>query len=236
MLRESNSPFLEQLKADEHLYLFSQRSIVKFFEKLGARYIAFEPAIFAHYDMFFAVSRIPIVTHGTDEVESGLLATPNGRIALALLDIRDREMDLVRKWESSEADRAARWKQIEALTSSLTESELDRTARGQQIEALSTMLSESESDRAARGEQIETLSTMLSESESDRAARGEQIETLSAMLNESEIDRTARWEQIKSLSVLLEGSEASRIVCEEQIKSLKIKLEDLLKRQENLPK
>ena len=151
-LVESRSPFLDQLKSDEHLYLFSERSVTALFRQLGAEHIQFEPAIFADYDMFFAVSRAPLQVNSPEQIGSALLATPSGRLALALLDLRERELDLTQKLQESESDRAARWTQIETLTAMLKESEADRVARGEQIETLTGMLKESKTDCAARGE------------------------------------------------------------------------------------
>ncbi len=124
-LLETKGAFLEQLKADEHLYLFSDRSATRLFQQLGAEYIQFESAIFGHYDMFFAVSRAPLQTNTPEQVNSALLPTPNGRFALALLDIYDRELatvaqlqadnaQLFAKLQACEADRAARLEVIEA--------------------------------------------------------------------------------------------------------------------------
>ena len=225
-LIETKSAFLEQLKADEHLYLYSDRSVTQLFQKLGANYIQFEPAIFAIYDMFLVVSRVSLVAHETDAIESALLATPDGRIALALMDLRERELDLKFKVQESEADRTARGEQIESLSLMLKESEADRTARGGQVESLSFMLKESEADRTARGEQVESLSLMLKESEADRTARGEQLESWSLMLKDSEADRSARGEQIESLSLMLKDSEADRSVRGEQIESLSLMLKE----------
>ena len=184
-LGASKSAFLDQLKSDEHLFLFSEHSVTEFFGRLGAEYICFEPAIFSHYDMFFVVSRMPLHVNASEKVESALLATPNGRLALASLDLRDRELDLVRRWEESESDRAARSEEIQSLTAMLKESESDRAARLEQTHELTRLLKESESDRAARLEQIHELTRLLKESESDRVARGEQIQTLTAMLKDS---------------------------------------------------
>jgi hypothetical protein len=86
-LVESHSPFLDQLRSEEHLYLFSERSVKDFFRRLGAEYICFEQAIFAHYDMFFTVSRIPLQVNTSEQIESALLQSPCGRIVLALLDL-----------------------------------------------------------------------------------------------------------------------------------------------------
>jgi 2-polyprenyl-3-methyl-5-hydroxy-6-metoxy-1,4-benzoquinol methylase len=195
--------FLEQLKVDEHLYLFSDRSARELFQRLGAKHIQFEPAIFGKYDMFFAVGQLPLPHIRGAEIESTLMATPNGRFVLALLDLRKREEYLKQVFEMSEIDLAARGEQIQTLTGTLKESETDRAARGEQIQTLTKMLMESEADRTARGEQIQTLTKMLKESEADRAARGEQIETLTKMLKESEADRAARWEQIVTLTKML---------------------------------
>lgn len=115
-LAETKGVFLEQLKADEHLYLFSDRSATRLFHQLGAEHIQFEPAIFGHYDMFFAVSRAPLQINTSVQVDSALLATPNGRFALALLDLRARELAMVEQLQICETDRYARWEQIVTLT------------------------------------------------------------------------------------------------------------------------
>jgi hypothetical protein len=62
---------------------------------------------------------MPFQVNTSEKVESALLATPNGRLALVSLDLRDRELNLARKWEKSESDRAARGEQIQTLTSML---------------------------------------------------------------------------------------------------------------------
>lgn len=89
-LVSTNAPFLQQLKSDEHLYLYSQRAAVDFFRRLGAEYIAFEPAVFAHYDMFFVVSRAPLQENSPEEIERALMSTPGGRFVLAMLDMKER--------------------------------------------------------------------------------------------------------------------------------------------------
>lgn len=133
-LVETNARFLEMLIPEEHIFLFSERSVGRLFQQLGAEHIQFEPAIFGHYDMFFAVSRVPLQINTPEQADSALLATPNGRLALAMLDLRERELDLTQKLQESESDRAARWAQIESLTKMVRESEADRLARGEHNE------------------------------------------------------------------------------------------------------
>lgn len=136
-LLETKGPFLELLKADEHLYLFTDHSVVRLFQQLSAEHVQFEPAIFGHYDMFFTVSRVPLQLNTPEQADSALLAMPNGRLALAMLDLRERELDLTQKLQESESDRAARWTQIETLTKMVRES--DRA-----IESLTKMVRESD--------------------------------------------------------------------------------------------
>ncbi|WP_185218909.1 class I SAM-dependent methyltransferase [Paraburkholderia dinghuensis] len=212
-LLEANGAFLEQLKSDEHLFLFTAESATRLFRQIGAEHMQFEPAIFSRYDMFFAVSRVPLQTHAPQEVEAALMAVPNGRMTLALLDLREREL-------ASESDRIARGEQIETLTRMVKESEADRAARGEQIETLSRIIKEVEADRAGRGEQIETLSRIIKEVEADRAGRGEQVETLSRIIKEVEADRARRNEQIYRLIARLATAEADRNAKTESVTAL----------------
>lgn len=181
-------PFLDQLKANQHLYLFSRTAIRRLFRDLGAGHLSHEPAIFAHYDQFFAVSRTPLVVHDPAAIASALSATSRGRLVLALLDSRERARqltveiaDLHARLGASEADRAARLAVIERQGA-----ELGR------LGALEAQLAASEADRAARLAVIERqgaelgrladLEARLVASEADRAARLEVIERQGAEL------------------------------------------------------
>jgi 2-polyprenyl-3-methyl-5-hydroxy-6-metoxy-1,4-benzoquinol methylase len=178
-LVENNARFLEMLIPEEHIYLFSNHSVTRLFQQLGAEHIQFEPAIFGHYDMFFAVCREPLQANTSEQVESALLAEPNGRLALAMLDLREHELDLTRKLQESEADRAARWSQIETLTA---------------------MLKESETDRAASWTQSETLTGMLKESEADRASLSADLQALFARPGFRLLNRFSSWPEVKNLA------------------------------------
>ncbi|WP_426270880.1 methyltransferase domain-containing protein [Dyella kyungheensis] len=202
-LVETNGAFLEQLKADEHLYLFTEESAKRLFRQLGAEHIQFEPAIFSQYDMFFAVSRIPLHIYTPEEGEEALTHVPNGRITLALLDLRARELATV-------ADAVLRGEQIETLTNMVQQSHEEAVARAHQIEVLTSLVKESEADRHARGQQIWTLTDLVKESEADRDARGKQIEILTGLLKESEADRDARGKQVITLTDQLKESDAAR--------------------------
>jgi 2-polyprenyl-3-methyl-5-hydroxy-6-metoxy-1,4-benzoquinol methylase len=194
-LVETKDRFQEMLIPDEHLYLFSENSVTQLFKQLGAEYIQFEPAIFAHYDMFFAVSRVPLKANTSEQIETALLATPKGRLALALLDLRERELALTRKQQELESHSTARGEQVESLTVMLKESDADRTARGEQVESLTVMLKESDADRSARWVQIETLTSLVNEAQTDLLALTKQIETLTEINQQLEVDQTVRNEE-----------------------------------------
>ncbi len=121
-MKKEGHPFLEQMKEEEHLYLFSPRSIRSFFQRLEAEQIAFEKAIFDHYDMFLAVSRVSQIRHPQEAVDEALSLTPGGRLILALLDLQ--------------RERAARSEVIRILKDNLQEVEKDRAARLEVIQAL----------------------------------------------------------------------------------------------------
>ncbi len=212
--------FLEQLKADEHLYLFTRASVGELFDRLGASHLAFEPAIFAQYDMFFAVSRAPLAPVGTARIDAALTASAHGRIALALLDLRDRELATVARLQEAEADRAARGAKLDTLTAMVLEAEADRSARAEQIATLTTYIGEIERDREARATQIVDLTRLLGTSDEDRNALRGQVATLTTALMASEGDRTARDEQVRTLDALLTSAEADRAARGEQIEKL----------------
>jgi len=115
-LLDGNGAFLEQLKSDEHLYLFSKHSASLIFQQLGAEYIQFETAIFSRYDMFFAVSREPFQFNDSKQIESNLLATPNGRQVLALLDMDIKNKALQKFNEAISANREIVLSQVHTLT------------------------------------------------------------------------------------------------------------------------
>lgn len=78
--------FLEHLCAPEHVYLFSERSVASILARSGFPATAFAPPIFA-YDMFVIAGAELSPPADRDEVARGLLASADGRLALALLDL-----------------------------------------------------------------------------------------------------------------------------------------------------
>ena len=194
MLAE-NDPFLEQFKADEHLYLFSQTAVRRLFEQLDAPYLQFEPAIFAHYDMFMLVSRSPInpVVVEDDQTEATLGQPPTARLVQALLDLQAQ-------FRQSEADRQARLEVIQTLDKALQTTETDRQARLQDIAQLQAALSATEADRQARLQDIALLQT--AQPVSDHPAQAEREIAHYKQLVSAQAE-TGWWkEQVQQLSAM----------------------------------
>ena len=140
--------FLELLQPAEHLYLFSQRSIREFFHRLGADFVEFEPAIFAHYDMFLAVSASPLSRYLSSGVEAALGRTPEGRMVQALLDVSGQLHDLQQRHLTSEADRAARLVIIEEKGRQLAQVDGERQHAQGQVAELLRRVETAEAERA----------------------------------------------------------------------------------------
>lgn len=90
--------FKEMLQKKEHIYLFSRSSIHEFFHRLGADHLGFEPAIFSQYDMFFVVSRVACSQNSKDQIEKVLSLTPSGRLVQALMDLKEENNSLVKRY------------------------------------------------------------------------------------------------------------------------------------------
>ena len=232
------NPFLEQLKASDHLYLYSQKSVQELLRRLGIAHAVFEPAIFAHYDMCVVASPGPLSINSHEQIEIILSTTPASCLIQALLDTDGRSRDLQGLLGVADADRAARLKVIQQQAQRTTELEADRAVRLENIQRLEQLLGESEQDRAARLGVIKTQSAQvansqirltelqqrLETSEKDHAARlniiqtqNEQLAGLQTRLAEShhrleksEADRAARLENIQCLEQLLKESEQDR--------------------------
>jgi 2-polyprenyl-3-methyl-5-hydroxy-6-metoxy-1,4-benzoquinol methylase len=72
-------------KPPEHTFLFGRSSVARLLHGAGLHHCTFEPALFEG-DMFFIASDQPVTPVPDQEIGKQLLATPNGRIVLALQD------------------------------------------------------------------------------------------------------------------------------------------------------
>jgi SAM-dependent methyltransferase len=228
-LAAKNHPFLQQLKPEEHLYLFSKSSIVEFFKRIGAAHSRFEPAIFAHYDMFVILSRSPLIEHSSDERSAAVAQSPAGRAMLALLDLKQQSQIADRRLAESESDRAARLDvihkqgeetvRLHAEVHQLLQSCKELQSQIEKKKELEEQFRQSEADRAARlevirkqGEENGRLQAevhQLLQTCKQLQLQIDQKKDLEEQFRQSEADRAARLEVIQE-----QGQETVRLQAE----------------------
>ena len=85
-MKAVNDMFLQQLKEDEHLYLYNEDSVSKLLSETGFPCLAFEKSIFG-YDMFIFAGKQELKVNSPEVIASKLTESTDGRTALALLDL-----------------------------------------------------------------------------------------------------------------------------------------------------
>jgi 2-polyprenyl-3-methyl-5-hydroxy-6-metoxy-1,4-benzoquinol methylase len=194
-LLEEKHPFLAQLKADEHLYLFHRESVKQLLKSVGFGHFAFLPAIFDHYDMFFFASRVEMVARDESTWRDALRRTRSGRVVEALIDLHG----LARSYRAAMTDHEVLEIELARAAERATEVEPQSNvsiSRGVIARAVASIrqnvemqqhIEGIEADRAARLRVIEEqqgelarLRQHIDEIEADRAARLAVIETQQA--------------------------------------------------------
>lgn len=104
--------FTRMLIPKEHIHLFSRKGAEEICKRLGLAARIFEPAYFPAHDMFFIASRQPLQPNPTEEIEKHLLASPEGRLILALMDQDEQIAKLRNELEAIKIDHAARMEVI----------------------------------------------------------------------------------------------------------------------------
>jgi 2-polyprenyl-3-methyl-5-hydroxy-6-metoxy-1,4-benzoquinol methylase len=155
-LLQEQHRFLEHLKLQEHVFLFSRHSISRLLSDIGAAYVYFEPAIFSHYDMFLVASQRECRPHSAEEISEALLRCPQGRLIQALLDANAQYQELTRRYRESEEDRAARLQLLMQADGQMKEINADREARLQ-------LLNQAQSALAAEKNRTNALEGVLAE-------------------------------------------------------------------------
>jgi hypothetical protein len=227
-LQHAQHPFLSMLLPHEHTYLFSRRAMTLLLEQAGLSHVAYQPAVFAQYDMLVLAARQPLTPLDIDAQEQAVLATPRGRIAQALLDrageVRGLQAMLARRdadvrsleasIETAEDDRAARLQVIEEQGALLSVA----TNRADRLDAmvadLRAHLAQAEADRQARLDVIERQGVELAEATRHAAEASAKAEALAAHLAASEADRAARLAVIEQQGTALGQLQAQLGACE----------------------
>jgi 2-polyprenyl-3-methyl-5-hydroxy-6-metoxy-1,4-benzoquinol methylase len=129
-----HDPFLAHIdkKANQHLYLFSQRAAQQLFECLGLSEVCFEPALFG-YDIYFIASKTTITPTDLDHRSEVLTSSPPARLIQAMIDQDDRILALKHKINEVERDRLSRIDTIAKLNQHIERTRAAYEARLQVI-------------------------------------------------------------------------------------------------------
>jgi len=240
-LQAAGSPFLNHLHENEHLYLFSRPAVVKLLQQFNLQQVAFEPAFFAHYDMYLVAGKKTLQVNSPGKIEQALSIHPQRRLVLALCDLDDTLRDANKKLAEAEKERTVqlahreecetrlaasdtesrkRYAQIKELTVLLRESESDRDKRMQQILLLQEKLTSVEGESKERSFQITELTRLLQKTEAESKKRLAQIEKLGQRIHDAAEESTARYKQIGQLTKLLQEIEEDRTAKQKQIEQL----------------
>lgn len=226
-LVSEKSTFLTQLKADEHLFLFSKRAAREFFRRLGANQIRFLPAIFGHYDMFFVVGRKSLPENTEAVIEKSLSANVKGRMVLAMRDLKrladrvpglesdvqaglDRESDLYVLKDALQNESNLLVAQLADANRQFELMEADRTERGKQILLQGTQIAELQSSMHDR---LEELGSLYEERESirvERDASNERLAEIQAQLDSAANERSGHVQRIANLEAVVSDLERDR--------------------------
>jgi len=192
--------FLEMLRPRDHLHLFSREALRRLFGCVGAEHIAFEPAMFAEYDMFAMASRMPPTVREAAEIDAALSGKATGRMVQALMDLDADRSALGLRHAEAEADRVARLAALEAQGRRLGEAEGERNALRTEVTGLRHQLADSEADRTARLDVIERQGKQLGAVEAERNELRAEVTAIRGHLETAEADRAARLEVIGQMS------------------------------------
>ncbi len=209
-----NHPFLQQLKPKEHLYLFSEQAVARLCAELGVGQVRFEPAIYAHYDLFAVASAAPLAERPLPEQAASLLsATPPARAALALLDLGHERDDIDRRLRVSVSEATGlretadhrgaevtrlhaevdRWlRETKNLWPRLNDAENARNLLTAQLADARHQFTGLEAVAANHAQEITRLCAQLDLVVNERNLLASQLAELHGHFERSETDRTAR--------------------------------------------
>jgi len=197
-------PFLQQLKADEHLFLLGSDALQRLFHSIGAAEVRQEPAMFPHYDQFVVVSKSPLVMRNPELQPM----EPSQRLVQAMLDLQIRSSETEHRLHEAESDRAARLCVIEEQGRRLGNLEAERNSLHAELQGLQQHLAAAEKDRGARLAVIEEQGLRLGNLEAERNNLQAELQALQQHLAVAEEDRAARLRVIEEQGnrlAILEG-------------------------------
>jgi DNA repair exonuclease SbcCD ATPase subunit len=176
---EEKDAFLKLMQPNEHIHLFSKRSVSRFFKSIGYYFIQYEPQLF-DYDMYFVASRHPIVRNNYEQIAHNLLKRSSGRMILALLDQSSSLTQLQSQYSEAENDRAECLKIIEQQGQEIAELHSKLYTSLNELQQTQTQLTQSQSE-------LQQTQTQLAEEKRQvQQFQQHQLQQLQKQINETE--------------------------------------------------
>jgi 2-polyprenyl-3-methyl-5-hydroxy-6-metoxy-1,4-benzoquinol methylase len=202
-LVERHDPFLAHIdkKANQHLYLFSERAAQQLFEQLGMREVRFEPALFG-YDMYFVASKTAIPATDPHQLNEALARSPSSRLIQALIDLDDRVSTLMRQNEETERDRRSRISTIAKLNQHIERTSIDYEERLKVIQKQQAQIAQlNEYMQRTAVDYEERLKVILEQQA--------QIAQLNEYMQRTAVDYEERLKVIHNQNAIIDGQRAA---------------------------
>lgn len=124
-MKKKVARFEEQLKQDQHVYLYSKESISNLLQEKGYKNIMFQPAFFGDdYDMFLLASKEPFHENSDKEIDGYLNNVPNGRLVKAMVTLFDEKEQATKEAKAIDNERNKIIEDVEFLTRKVKDDEI----------------------------------------------------------------------------------------------------------------
>lgn len=204
-LERAESPFLGQLRPDEHLFLLGRHSIAALLARAGLGAAVFQPAHFPEHDMFLVASRHDLPAIGEGAGREGLRRTRGGRVVDALIDMADAWQDQARSLSAARADQQDKDRAIAELTSALESVRGDQQAKEALIRRMAGELKVIRADQRAKERGIAALTSELSSVRRDQHDKEALIRRTAAELEALRADQNGKEREIARLAFDLQA-------------------------------
>lgn len=217
--------FREQMKEEQHVFLYSEKSIQKLLKECGFPYVIFEPAYFGNdYDMFLFASGSPIKECSFQEWNERLNGVPGGRVVKAVILLEEQVRKTSEMLAVSQKDSEERLNNINILTEQLNKYRKDSEDRLQNVNILTEQLKECQADSGERLKNLNTLTEQLHECQKESKERLENVEVLTEQLELCRADSAVR---LRNVNILTEQLVACQNESAERLKNIELLTEQL---------
>ncbi len=199
-LERAGSPFLKQLRPDEHLFLLSRHSIAALLARAGLGSVDFQRAHFPEHDMFVVASRHSLREIGEAQGREALRRTRSGRIADALIDASDAFRDQARSLSAAKADQKDKDRAIADLTAMLQSVRGDQQAKETLIRTMAGDLAAIRTDQSAKEKAIASLTSEVRALRADQHDKEALIRRTAGELEALRADQNAKAKAIAFLT------------------------------------